>query len=164
MRILLTSNASHDPPRGGSPRSNLVWLEHLAAGGHDCRVVCSVLESAGDSRSLRNGVAILSIKDLVRRRAILSEEILSCQPDFVLVSSEDVSHGLLREAFNAAPDRLIYLAHTPQFFPFGPASWNPNPKAAAIAPAARAIASLGSPSHPYPPHTQPPAPPRTPPP
>jgi Glycosyltransferase len=144
MRILLTSNASHDPPRGGSTRSNLVWLEHLAANGHDCRVVCSALESAGDSRSLRNGVAILSVKDLVRRRAILSEEIQSCQPDFVLVSSEDVSHVLLREAVNAAPDRLIYLAHTPQFFPFGPASWNPDPKAAAIVASSRAIVAIGS--------------------
>jgi len=48
MRILLTSNASHDPARGGSTRSNLIWLEHLAAGGHDCLVVCTALESAAD--------------------------------------------------------------------------------------------------------------------
>jgi glycosyltransferase involved in cell wall biosynthesis len=144
MRILLTSNASHDPARGGSTRSNLVWLEHLAASGHDCRVVCSALESAPDSsRSLQKGVSILSVKDFVPRRAILTEEIQRLQPDFVLVSSEDLSHLLLREAYGAAPGRLVYLAHTPQFFPFGPASWNPDTKAAAIVRGARRIVAIG---------------------
>jgi len=144
MRILLTSNASHDPARGGSTRSNLIWLEHMAAGGHDCLVVCSALESAADSsRSLQQGVSILSVKDLVRRRTILSEEIQSFRPDHVLVSSEDLSHLLLREAYSAAPDRLIYLAHTPQFYPFGPASWNPDKKAADIVRSARAIVAIG---------------------
>jgi glycosyltransferase involved in cell wall biosynthesis len=145
MRILLTSNASHDPARGGSTRSNLIWLEHLAASGHDCLVVCSALESASDSAlSLQKGVRILSLKDLVQRRAILTEEIQNFRPDFVLVSSEDLSHLLLREAYSAAPDRLIYLAHTPQFYPFGPASWNPDKKAADIIRRARAIVAIGS--------------------
>jgi hypothetical protein len=31
MRILLTANASYVPPRGGATRSNLAWLERLAA-------------------------------------------------------------------------------------------------------------------------------------
>src|SRR6266576_5236022 len=145
MRILLTSNASHDPARGGSTRSNLIWLEHLAANGHDCLVVCSALQSASyPALSLQKGVRILSVKDLVQRRAILSEEIHSIGPDFVLVSSEDLSHLLLREAYSAAPDRLIYLAHTPQFYPFGPASWNPDKRAADIVRRARAIVAIGS--------------------
>jgi glycosyltransferase involved in cell wall biosynthesis len=123
----------------------LIWLKHLAAGGHDCRVVCAALESAaGSSRSLQDGVSILSVKDLLRRPAILGKEIQNFQPDFVLVSSEDLSHLLLREAYSAAPGRLIYLAHTPQFYPFGPASWNPDPKAAAIVRSARAIVAIGS--------------------
>ena len=33
MRILLTSNTSCDPPKGGSTRANLAWLRHLAATG-----------------------------------------------------------------------------------------------------------------------------------
>jgi glycosyltransferase involved in cell wall biosynthesis len=145
MRILLTSNASHDPARGGSTRSNLIWLEHLASSGHDCLVVCSALESASDSAlSVQKGVRILSVKDLVRRRAILTEQIQSFHPDFVLVSSEDLSHLLLREAYGAAPDGLVYLAHTPQFYPFGPASWNPDKKAADIVRRARAIVAIGS--------------------
>src|SRR5689334_21805158 len=47
-------------------------------------------------------------------------------PDWVLVSSEDLAQVLLREAVAAAPGRVVYLAHTPQFYPFGPESWNPN--------------------------------------
>ena len=43
MRILLTSSASHVPPRGGSTRSNLAWLAALAASGHACRVVGGAL-------------------------------------------------------------------------------------------------------------------------
>jgi NAD(P)-dependent dehydrogenase (short-subunit alcohol dehydrogenase family) len=42
------------------------------------------------------------------------------------------------------PDRLVYLAHTPQFFPFGPASWNADPQAAEIVRKARAIVAIGN--------------------
>ena len=41
MRILLAANASYVPPRGGATRSNLVWLDHLAAAGHECRIVAA---------------------------------------------------------------------------------------------------------------------------
>src|SRR5262245_5279713 len=100
MRILLTSNASHDPPRGGATRSNLIWLEHLAAAGHECRVLAP---AAGESfRSTRNGVSIHSIQDFGRQRGVLTEEIRIFGPDWVLVSSEDLSHALLREASDAA--------------------------------------------------------------
>jgi len=140
VRILLTSNASHYPARGGSTRSNLVWLEHLAARGHECRVICS-----GDqAEACSAGVFILSVKDLARNRGVLTTGIRGFEPDFVLVSSEDLSHLLLREAYTAAPDRLVYLAHTPQFFPFGPASWNPDPYAAAIVRRSRAIVAIGT--------------------
>jgi glycosyltransferase involved in cell wall biosynthesis len=144
MRILLTSNASHDPARGGSTRSNLIWLEHLAAQGHQCLAVAPALDADAEPRRVvRNGVTIVSVNDLVRRREVLSEEIRGFAPDFVLVSSEDLSHVLLREAARTAPDRLIYLAHTPQFFPFGRASWNQDAAAAALVRNARAIVVIG---------------------
>jgi glycosyltransferase involved in cell wall biosynthesis len=141
MRILLTSNASHDPARGGSTRSNLIWLEHLASNDHQCRVICP---GEAETSTRRKGVSIISIKDLVRRRTVLTEQIRAFEPDFVLVSSEDLSHVLLREAHATAPDRIVYLAHTPQFFPFGPASWNPDPQAAAIVKSARMIVAIGT--------------------
>src|SRR5436309_2348770 len=130
MRILLTSNASHHPARGGSTRSNLIWLEHLASSGQECLVICAGEET--ETATTRNGVSIISVKKLVRNRSVLTGQIRGFEPDVVLVSSEDLSHVLLREAYGAAPDRIVYLAHTPQFFPFGPASWNPDPQAASI--------------------------------
>jgi glycosyltransferase involved in cell wall biosynthesis len=129
MRVLLTSNASYDPPRGGSTRSNLIWLSHLAKAGHACRVV-----SAGsDARSVDpSGIEIVSVDQLSRRTCVLSDHIREFQPDWVLVSSEDLSHVLLREAHHAAAGRLVYLAHTPQWYPFGPASWHTDAQATAM--------------------------------
>lgn len=120
MRILLAANASYDPPKGGSTRSNLIWLRHLISRGHECQVVCG---STRSGRSQLDGIGILTVADLPRHTDALAQEIQRFQPDWVLVSSEDVSHTLLRQAAHLAPDRIVYLAHTPQWFPFGPASW-----------------------------------------
>jgi surfactin synthase thioesterase subunit/glycosyltransferase involved in cell wall biosynthesis len=140
MRVLLTSNAYHLPPRGGSTRSNLIWLRHLAANGHVCKVVCPG-DVADEVES--DGITIRRVPQLARQTGALSEEIRAFQPDWVLVSSEDLSHTLLREAFRAAPDRIVYLAHTPQFFPFGPESWNPEPSATALVRQARGVVAIG---------------------
>ena len=149
MRILLTANASYLPPRGGATRSNLLWLEHLAGAGHECRVVASSLAERAEKReqmpeermhvdwslggrgtgvevSRRGNIAIWSVAERSRQLAVLREQIRDFQPDWVLVSSEDLGHVLLRAASQEAPGRIVYLAHTPQFFPFGPASWNPD--------------------------------------
>src|SRR5919205_298806 len=128
MRILLTSNASYAPPRGGSTRSNLAWLRHLAEAGPHCTVV-SAAGGTRDETVQQNRIEIHSVCDFPRRAAVLGEHIAKSAPDWVLVSSEDLSHVLLREADQAACGRMVYLAHTPQFFPFGPESWNPDPKA-----------------------------------
>ncbi len=141
MRILLTSNASYAPPRGGSTRSNLVWLRRLAQRGHTCRVVCAALDE--DAQGVTDAVQIRSVKNLAQRRAVPEGEIREFNPDFVLVSSEDLSHVLLREAARAAPDRIVYLAHTPQFFPFGAESWHPDPRATEIVRSARAVVAIG---------------------
>jgi glycosyltransferase involved in cell wall biosynthesis len=123
MRILLTANASYDPPQGGSTLSNLVWLRHLASAGHECRTVCGGAPS--------------------RRVQALRERILEWRPDWVLVSSEDLGHALLREAHHSAPGRVVYLAHTPQFYPFGPASWNPDRHAAELVARSAGIVAIG---------------------
>jgi glycosyltransferase involved in cell wall biosynthesis len=141
MRILLTSNASYAPARGGSTRSNLVWLTHLAEQGHACRVVCASL--AEDAEVTMRGIRIHSVKNLTRRRTVLENDIREFNPDFVLVSSEDLSHLLLSESTRGAPDRIVYLAHTPQFFPFGPESWNPDARATEMVRSARAVVAIG---------------------
>ncbi len=143
MRVLLTSNASYDPPRGGSTRSNLAWLRHLAARGHECIVVSPALPGGEDRTSNVDGITIHSVRDLSFRVSELGRLIREVQPDWVLVSSEDVSHVLLREAGAVAPGRIVYLAHTPQFFPFGPESWNKDAAGTEIVRAATGVVVIG---------------------
>jgi glycosyltransferase involved in cell wall biosynthesis len=132
MRVLLTANASYDPPHGGSTRSNLSWLRHLASQGHACRVIAPTPagDVTGRDRAI-DGICIRSVPHLQREHALVAQEIRAFAPDWVLVSSEDVAHVLLREAMHTLPGRLVYLAHTPQFFPFGPESWNRDETASA---------------------------------
>ena len=61
----------------------------------------------------------------------------------MLVSSEDAGHRLLRAAHREAPGRVVYLAHTPQFFAFGPASWNPDAASAELVRRAAAVVAIG---------------------
>ena len=164
MRILLTANASYVPPRGGATRSNLLWLEHMASAGHACRIVAAALpESAArreqmDGENLgwqtlacaggvetfeRGGIRVYAVAERSRQAPVLRRQIQEFQPDWVLVSSEDLGHGLLREAHYSAPGRVVYLAHTPQFFPFGPASWNPDARAAELVARSAGVVAIG---------------------
>jgi glycosyltransferase involved in cell wall biosynthesis len=142
MRILLTANASYVPPRGGATRSNLIWLDHLASAGHACRIVCG---ASGEGAELRfhESIAVFAVAEPARRIQALRRQIAEFRPDWVLVSSEDVGHALLREADHAAPGRVVYLAHTPQFFPFGPAAWNPEPQAAHLVANVAGVVAIG---------------------
>jgi glycosyltransferase involved in cell wall biosynthesis len=142
VRLLLASNASYDPPRGGSTRSNLAWLRRLAAAGHACTVAASSAD-AQKRISEQDGIRIHSIPSLSLHAGELGRLIREERPDWLLVSSEDLSHTLLREAARTAPGRLVYLAHTPQFLPFGPESWHPDPPAADIVRQAAAVIVIG---------------------
>ncbi len=141
MKILLASGASYAPPKGGSTRSNLAWLRELAAKGHDCRVVCTASGEPGETDA--GGISILRVPELALHAEKLTEEIRDFRPDWVLVSSEDVTQRLLRAAERGAPGRLVYLAHTPQFFPFGPESWNKDGEAARIVERAAGVVAIG---------------------
>jgi glycosyltransferase involved in cell wall biosynthesis len=142
MRVLLAATASYAPPRGGATRSNLAWLNALARAGHECRVVCGPA-GPGAEMLRHESIVLLPIDEPSRRVQVLRREIAGMRPDWVLVSSEDLGHGLLREAHHAAPGRVVYLAHTPQFFPFGPASWNPERRAAELAAQSAGIVAIG---------------------
>ena len=142
MRILLTATASYVPPRGGATRSNLIWLNHLAHAGHECRIVCGA-SGPGAELGHHESISVLAVDDPGRRVQLLRQEIRDFRPDWVLVSSEDLAHGLLREAHHCAPGRIVYLAHTPQFYPFGPASWNPDRHAAGLVAQAAGIVAIG---------------------
>jgi glycosyltransferase involved in cell wall biosynthesis len=142
MRILLTATASYAPPRGGATRSNLLWLDHLAHAGHECRIVCG---ASGPGAELRHheAIVVMAAEDPARRIQLLRQHIKEFEPDWVLVSSEDLAHGLLREAHHCAPGRVVYLAHTPQFYPFGAASWNPERHAAELVAQSAGIVAIG---------------------
>lgn len=143
MRILLASNASYHPPKGGSTRSNLAWLRPMAAHGHEIRVVCPTDRGAPDYDAVVDGMSIRGVRDLSFHSRTLGDEIRRYQPDWVLVSSEDLSHVLLREAAQSAPGRIVFLAHTPQFFPFGPESWNADAAATQLVRESRAVVAIG---------------------
>lgn len=148
-KVLLASTASYAPPRGGSTRSNLAWLRALVRQGWECRVVCT---AATDARAAREraeqgegenaGISIVPVDQLARRSSVLRDEIQKIEPDWVLVSSEDVGQSLLRAAAQAAADRIVYLAHTPQFFPLGPESWNPQAGAAEVVRSACGVVAI----------------------
>ena len=166
MRVLLAANASYVPPRGGATRSNLVWLDLLSAAGHECRIVAAELahDRARKDAQIRDEEIGVSVErhhqdgvEVVRRGSILvfstaephlrsrlvRDQVASFQPDWVLISSEDLGQVLLREAVHAAPGRVIYLAHTPQLFPFGPASWSPNPEGTGLVRSCAAVVAIG---------------------
>src|SRR5574340_212664 len=87
---------------------------------------------------------IFASAEPAERARLLRDQVREFRPDWVLVSSEDLSHALLREASAAAPGRVVYLAHTPQFYPFGPESWNPDPRAAALVERAPAVVAISA--------------------
>jgi len=142
VRILLTANASYAPPRGGATRSNLTWLNLLAEAGHACRIVCGA-SGEGAEFSRHPTISVCAVDDPARRTQALRQTIREFQPHWVLVSTEDVGHGLHGEAHRSAEGRVVYLAHTPQFYPFGPASWNPDPHAARLVAQAAGIVAIG---------------------
>jgi len=168
MRVLLTANASYVPPRGGATRSNLLWLEHIAAASPPGEIACQVVAAAlpdsaakreqmaresqnwetagnvaGARRWRRGGILVYEAAERSGQAALLRRQVHELQPDWVLVSSEDLGHVLLREAQHSAPGRVVYLAHTPQFFPFGPASWNPDTHATELVRRAAGVVAIG---------------------
>jgi len=144
MRVLLAANASYAPPRGGATRSNLAWLEQLSRAGHECRIVAASLERDAAEQTRYGDILIEAVAEPGRRSEMLARRIREFQPDWVLVSSEDVGQVLLRQAIQCAPGRVVYLAHTPQFFGFGPQSWNPDPRGAELLADAAGVVVIGN--------------------
>jgi glycosyltransferase involved in cell wall biosynthesis len=114
----------------------------MARSGHRCRVVAGASQE-GAELPLDRSIAVSTIAQPAARVEALRREIHEFAPDWVLISSEDLGHALLREARHSAPGRVVYLAHTPQFFPFGRESWNPDPHAAEAAADAAGVVTIG---------------------
>ena len=146
MKILLTMNLPYTRVYGGANRSNRSLAEALAGRHHSLRVVVPALaalspithqqlleelaaEGIGVSGNGEidvfnlNGVNVHAVVDPSRLYGYLTQQIREFKPDWTLVSSEDRSQSLLETALKVQPSRVIYLAHTPQMFPFGPAGF-----------------------------------------
>ena len=91
------------PPRGGATRSNLIWLDQMARRRprlpHRLRSHRAKAPNSRITRPCRSA----PWKNPARRIQMLRQQIREFQPDWVLVSSEDLGHGLMREAQQGRP-------------------------------------------------------------
>jgi glycosyltransferase involved in cell wall biosynthesis len=149
MKLLLTMNLPYFPAHGGANKANRYLAEGFAALDHEVEVVAPALgvpsdltvnqlverlraEGASVHREadavafqLKN-VTVHAITDPGRMRAHLVDRLKAWQPDWALVSSEEPTQNLLNAAVESYAGRVVYLAHTPTFLPFGPQSFYPS--------------------------------------
>lgn len=150
MKILLAQNASYCPALGGANRSNRTLLEALHARGHECRVVATAVAGyESDAQLAVEGARLIEISeersvidcagitihaarvratmDSARLKRELLRQIREFDPDWILVSTEDVGQMLLEVAVTQAAEKVVYLARTTLYLPFGPDCFNPAP-------------------------------------
>src|SRR5947207_1934333 len=120
-------NLSYGRVFGGANRSNRRLAEALAAANQRVHVAVPAMEAeyevvgTPNRSSTQSGVVVHEAGSQAALRTELARLIGMLKPDWVLVSTEDPSQSLLRIALDHAPGRVVYLAHTPQMLPFGPA-------------------------------------------
>jgi amino acid adenylation domain-containing protein len=150
MRVLLLQSSPYLPSLGGANKANRLLLEGLAARGHACRAVGPAGEGSGAAAitaiaaiaAIHAGVEVRPVADPARLRAEAAAEIAAFRPDRVLVSSEDPAQILLEAALDAAPGRVVYIAHTSLSLPFGPFAFLPSPGRAALLRRAAAVVTV----------------------
>jgi len=149
MRFILTMNLPYTRVHGGANRSNRALCEALFQSGHEVHVIVPALatpspvtreqvlrelDEQGVSVVSKNGVDLFTIdgvevhavEDPSKLRLYIAEQLQEIKPDWAFVSSEDPSQTILATALKHCPGRVIYLAHSPPLFPFGPASLYPS--------------------------------------
>lgn len=150
MKILLVQSTIYVPTHGGENKANRRLVEGLAAQGHACRVVAPACGAQGpgaraqflDELAVRglsvassssgadvfhqNGVDVHAAADVSQLRLHAANQVREFEPTWTLVSSEDPGQVLLETALRASPSRVVYVAHTMLFFPFGPHCFMPS--------------------------------------
>lgn len=167
MKILLTMNLPYTRSHGGTNRSNRALAEGLQRAGHEVHVVVPALPTPATQSHAEwiadlqaSGIEVVTAGrlDLMRIRGVsvraasvaeevalaLADALQELAPDWVLVSAEDPSQTLLKVALEHAPERVIYLAHTPQMFPFGPQSLYPSSQRTALIGRVRGIMTISA--------------------
>jgi glycosyltransferase involved in cell wall biosynthesis len=139
MRIMLAMTLSLQPALGGASKANRRVCEMLGARGHTIRALFpSGLNGTQETNRSQKAKQrpMLHHHDLNGFEAYEVEsgrydfhnyfatELAAFNPDIILLSSEDPMHLLLNEAVKYDACRTVYLAHTPNCLPFGPASFD----------------------------------------
>ncbi|OGQ91668.1 MAG: hypothetical protein A2289_19450 [Deltaproteobacteria bacterium RIFOXYA12_FULL_58_15] len=160
MRILLTMQLAYTRAYGGATRSNRCICEGFAEKGHHVRAVTTAIDKNrteeqfqhelanlgvrpkfkdGVYSGVANDVELRLIEDVSQLRRFLAKEIDEFDPDWVLVGGEEYTQNLLALALAKGPERVVYLAHTPQFLPFGSESFFPSKRGAELVKSSRLI-------------------------
>jgi glycosyltransferase involved in cell wall biosynthesis len=165
MKILLTTNLPYFPTHGGANTSNKYLLESFVRNNDSVLVVVPALSTPSQLtlEQLRdlmkshgmivtsepgveiftlNGVEVHAVVEQSRLRNYLMDQIRRFKPDWTLVSTEDPSQNLLDAAHKQCPGRVIYLARTTSFIPFGPNAFFPSPARARLLEQCAAIVTV----------------------
>src|SRR5512145_202638 len=144
MNLLLVQNMFYIPTHGGANKANRLLLEGLAARGHTCRAIVPMYGMRGvtsqaeflqalEARQIpiaaRNadavifhlqGVEVHAVAQPARLGLYIAQIAPTFAPDWTLVPADDPGLILLSAAQAATPGRVVYLAQTLQYLPFGP--------------------------------------------
>jgi len=164
MKILLTTNLPYFPTHGGANTSNRYLLESFVQNNSVLVVVpalstpsqltheqllelmkshgMTVSSEAGVDIFTLNGVEVHAVLEQSRLRNYLMDQLRRFDPDWTLVSTEDPSQNLLDAAHKQCPGRVIYLARTTSFIPFGPNAFFPSPARAKLLEQCAAIVAV----------------------
>lgn len=155
LQIVLTMNLPYTRVFGGANVSNRYLSEAIVDLGHSVKVIAPALavpsdvtldqlkaqlEQSGISVQVKanrfvfevNNVEVHAVFEAGDLPQALVNELSDDVADWVLVSAEDPSQTLFRAALEAQPDKVIYLAHTPQMLPFGKESLYPGKRRAEL--------------------------------
>ena len=172
MKIIVTMQLPYVPALGGANKCNRMVAEALAKQAHDIQVIVPATNeaNAGTLNHFRdqlatqaipvdskagidlfhfNGVEVHALHEQAQVRPHLIRQIEKFEPDWILVSGEEWSQGLLESALQVAPSRTIYLAHTVLFLPFGPQAFFPSERRTKLIATAAHIVSCGQFVHDY---------------
>ena len=147
MRVLLAQSTLYVPTFAGENKVNRVLMEGLATHGHACHVlaptcgkqgpqtpaqfrrelelrgIVATVSGRGESYVFhQNGVAVHAVVEPSNFCPYLARRIREFQPTHVITSAGDPGLVLLEAVLTAASCPVVYLAHTPLYFPFGPVS------------------------------------------
>ncbi|NBE98013.1 glycosyltransferase family 4 protein [Nonomuraea sp. KC401] len=140
---MLLQNMYYEPALGGANRSGRRWMELLAARGHECMVLALVSSPSAPPAEDRL-IAGVRVR-LCHGRALpaTAASLLRAEsPDWVLVPSDDPGQLMLGAAVAYDPARVVYVAHTIQQLPFGPAAYYPSAAGTRLLRKAGAVVSV----------------------